>query len=138
MINFVSYNLALGFIDNSEFGDKVQHKADITFDKSVMNDLTKKYFGAEVKNHKTVDITVYKNGKYTVSALGGVSEYPQVQLLLKDNQNKEIYYAMVDYMSENPQDGKKLEYQRFIKLQKNVSSYSIKVIKEMDSPISFQ
>lgn len=137
MINFVGLNLALGFLDTSEYGDKVKGNADIVFDESVMDDLTKKYFGVEVKEHKTFEITTYENGKYTVPALGGVSAYPQVQLLLKDKEQGNIYYAIVDYMFEYPEEGQKLEYQHFIKLQKE-SFFIIRAIKGIESPINLE
>lgn len=137
MINFVGLNLALGFIDASEFGDKVKNGADIVFDESVMNALTKKYFGVQVKQHKTFDNIVYKDGQYTVPALGGVSEYPQVQLLMKDTGNQDIYYAIVDYVFEYPDKGKQLEYQRLLKLHKD-DGYTIKSIKDIKPPIDFK
>jgi len=135
IINFVGYNLALGLLDTSEFGDKLKENADIVFDESVIDDVAKKYFGVEVKQHKTFDITKYKDGKYTLPALGGVSEYPRVQVLLKDTNNEGVYYAIVDYMMEYPEEGEKLEYQRLFKLQKN-NAYTIKAIKEIEDPIN--
>ncbi|PKM90922.1 MAG: hypothetical protein CVU87_00475 [Firmicutes bacterium HGW-Firmicutes-12] len=136
IINFVGYNLALGFLDTSGFGDKVEEGVDIVFDVSVMDELAKKYFGVEIKEHKAVDITAYEKGKYTVPAVGGVSEYPKVRILLEDMQNKGIYYAIVDYMFEYPEDGEKMEYQRLIKMQKN-NAYVVKEIQEIEYPIDF-
>jgi hypothetical protein len=136
IINFVGYNLTLGFLDTSEFGDRVKEGIEIVFEESVMDDLAKKYFGTEIKEHKSVEITSYDNGKYTVPAVGGATEYPKVRILLEDTQNKGMYYAIVDYMFEYPEDGEKLEYQRLIKMQKN-NAYIIKEIQEIESPIDF-
>lgn len=137
IINFVGYNLALGLINPGEFGDKVTSGADIVFEQSVMNELAKKYFGAEIKNHQTVDFTAYADGKYTVPALGGVVEYPLVRLLIKNRDNEGIYYAVADYMTENPAEGKKLGYQYLIRLQKD-SFYTIKAITPIEYPVNFE
>ncbi|KUO58611.1 MAG: hypothetical protein APF84_15675 [Gracilibacter sp. BRH_c7a] len=136
VINFVGYNLALGFLDISEFGNKVEGNAEIVFDESVMNDLAVKYFGVEVKEHKTYEIVTYEKGKYTVPALGGVTEHPQVRLLIKDKENDGVYYAIVDYVFEYPEEGEKLEYQHLIKLQED-NNYTIKAIIENESPLNF-
>ncbi len=91
----------------------------------------------EIKNHQTYDIAVYQNGKYTVPALGGVIPYPQVKLLVKDTGNKDIHYAIVDYMLDSPQEGTKRQYEYLIKLQKN-NGYILKAVKEVASPIDFE
>lgn len=136
MIRFIGCSLAVGFIDHSEFGEKVTEGVEIQFDESVMNDLARKYFSVEVKEHKTVDIVSYGEGKYSVPALGGVSEYPRIQLFMKDNNNKDIYYAVVDYIFEGPEGGPEQEYQYLIKLRKT-DGYIIKSIKEIKDPINF-
>jgi len=101
-----------------------------------MNDLAVKYFGVEVKEHKTYEIVTYEKGKYTVPALGGVTEHPQVRLLIKDKENDGVYYAIVDYVFEYPEEGEKLEYQHLIKLQED-NNYTIKAIIENESPLNF-
>ncbi len=138
IINFVGVNIGAGFIDISEFGDKVKESgANVVFEESVMNDLANRYFGANIKEHKSYDIISYEKGIYTVPALGGVSEYPFIQMMMKDTKNDGTYYAIVDYMSENPQDGKQLEYEYLIELHKN-DFYTIKSIKEINYPIDFE
>ena len=137
IIKFIGCSLAVGFIDAGEFGDRVEHGVDVVFDGSVMNDLARKYFGVEVKNHKTVEIVTYENGKYRVPALGGVAEYPQIQLFLKDTENKSVHYAIVDYLFEGPEQAAELEYQYLMKLQKT-DGYTIKAIKEIKDPINME
>lgn len=138
IINLVGVNIGAGFIDISEFGDKVKENgADVTFEESVMNNLANKYFGADIKEHKSYDITIYEKGFYKVPALGGITEYPFIQMVMKDTKNDGTYYAIVDYMSENPQDGKQLEYEYLIELHKN-DYYTIKSIKEIKYPIDFE
>ncbi len=136
MINFVSHSLALGKIDPSKYGDKVIQGADIVFEESVLEDLTKRYFNSTVKKHQAYALGTYEKGKYTVPALGGVTEYPVLQLLLQEHENPEIYYGIVDYVFEHPSEGKSLEYQYLIKLHKG-DSYSIKSITEIEYPIDF-
>lgn len=136
MINFVSHSLALGKIDLSKYGDKVIHDPDIVFEESVLDDLTKRYFNSTVKKHQAYALGTYEKGKYTVPALGGVMEYPELQLLLQEQENPEIYYGVVDYVFDHPLDGKSLEYQYLIKLHKG-DSYSIKSITEIEYPIDF-
>ncbi|MGI6554257.1 MAG: hypothetical protein ACOX2P_02430 [Bacillota bacterium] len=137
IIKFIGCSLAVGFIDAGEFGDRVEHGVDVVFDGSVMNDLARKYFGVEVKDHKTMEIVTYENGKYSVPAMGGVTEYPQIQLLLRDKENKGVHYALVDYLFEGPEQAAELEYQYLIKLQKT-DGYTIKAIKEVEDPINME
>lgn len=140
IINYVGMNIALGNFNINEFGDKIKENGGtIVFDETLMNDLSKKYFGVEIKEHKSFDICTYINGSYEVPALGGVSEYPVVQLMLKDINNENIYYAIVDYMFDYPEGGKALEYQYIIKLEKiNNDEYVIKYIKNIEFPIDFE
>lgn len=136
MINFVSHSLALGKIDLSKYGDKVIHGPDIVFEESVLDDITKRYFNSTVQKHQAYALGTYEKGKYTVPALGGVTEYPELQLLMQDQENPEIYYGIVDYVFEHPSEGKSLEYQYLIKLHKN-GDYTIKAITEIEYPIDF-
>ena len=140
MINFACKSLALGIIDPSAFGDRVVQGADMVFEESVLNDISKMYFNSAVKEHRACAIGTYVNGKYSVTVLGGVTEYPQLQRLLRDKENPDRYYAIVDYLFEYPEEGRKLNYQYLIKLQRSNSDsndYSIKAIKEVEDPIDF-
>ncbi len=139
VINFVGINVGAGFIDTGEFGSRVkQENGNVIFDKSVMDDLANRYFGVGIKEHMSYDVITYKDGFYTVPALGGVSQYPVVKFLMKDSENEGIYYAFVNYMFDDPEKGKQLEYQDLIKLQKNSGDYIIKEIKEVKYKIDFK
>jgi hypothetical protein len=138
MINFVGLNLGLGTIDISEFGDKIKSGADIVFDESVMNTLSMRYFGTPIKEHKATDHVKYEKGNYIIPALGGITEYPAVQMLMKDTTRDGIFYAIVDYMHETPQEGIRLNDQDLIKLKKEDGGYMIRAIKEIESPIDFK
>lgn len=138
IINFVGVNLAAGYLDTSEFGDRIKEEnGEIQFDESVMNDLANQYFGTEIQEHQSNELIAYEDGTYIVPALGGVSEHPVVELLLKDVNDEGIYYAIVDYMSEYPEEGLKLEYEDIITLEKT-GLYTVKEIKEIQSPIDFE
>lgn len=63
--------------------------------------------------------------------------YPLVQIMMKDTENEGTYYAIVDYMFEYPEEGKQLEYEYLVELQKN-DNYTIKAIKEIKDPIDFE
>ena len=135
IINFVGINLGAGFLPASEFGNKVNEKdGKVIFDESVMNDLANRYFGVGIKAHKSYGAVTYEKGIYSIPALGGVSEYPLVKLLIKDTKNEGAYYALVDFMFDYPDKGKQLEYEYLIEMQKS-TGYTIKSIKEIQSPI---
>ncbi|MDD3174494.1 MAG: copper amine oxidase N-terminal domain-containing protein [Herbinix sp.] len=135
IVNFVGINLGAGYLPATEFGNKVREKdGKVIFDESVMNDLAKRYFGIGIKEHKSYGAVTYEKGVYSVPALGGVSEYPLVQLLMKDTKNEGTYYAIVDFIFDYPDQGKQLEYEYLIEMQKS-QSYTIKAIKEIKSPI---
>lgn len=136
MINFACKNLALGIIDQNNYGDRVVQGSDIVFEESVLDHIIKTYFNSAVKKHRAYEIGTYQNRKYTVPALGGVTEYPQLQLMFKDSENPDIYYAIVDYIVEHPEEGRKLEYQYLVRLQKS-DAYIIRAIKEVEYPIDF-
>jgi hypothetical protein len=138
IINFVGLNLSLETIDTSEFGDKINEiDSEVVFDESVMNDLANKYFGVDIKEHKSYEITKYEDGYYSVASLGGVSEYPLVQILMKDTENTSTYYSVVDYIFEPSQGDKTLEYEYLIELEKK-DTYLIKSIEEIKYPIDFE
>jgi len=147
IINFVGLNIGLGDFDLEQFGERVKEKdGNVAFEKLVMNELANLYFKVEIKEHQISPNIAYENGIYTVPSMGGVSEYPKVQMLLKDVKNEGIYYAIVDYMFEYPEEGEKLEYQYLIKLEHNLKkgkdekafrSYTIKELKKVEDPIDF-
>lgn len=138
IINFVGTNIWLGFFGTSEFSDKIKEKdGKVIFDKSVMDALANRYFGVNIKEHKSYNATTYENEIYTVQALGGVSEYPLVQIMMKDSESEGIYYTIVDYMFEYPEGEEQLEYEYLIELQKD-DDYIIKSIKEIKVPIDFE
>ncbi|WP_019850933.1 hypothetical protein [Desulfitobacterium sp. PCE1] len=140
MIDFACRSLALGIIDPRAFEDRVVRGADIVFAESVLDDIINRYFNSGVKEHRAYEIGTYKKGRYSVPALGGVTEYPQLQRLLRDKEHPDRYYAIVDYLLEYPGEGRKLNYQYLIKLHKSNNAshgYSIKVIKEVEDPINF-
>jgi hypothetical protein len=135
IINFVVINLGAGFLPATEFGNKVTEKdGKVIFDESVINELAKRYFGIGIKEHKSYGAVTYEKGAYSVPALGGVSEYPLVQLLMKDTKNEGTYYAIVDFIFDYPDQEKQLKYEYLIEMQKS-QSYTIKAIKEIKSPI---
>lgn len=140
MINFAGKGLALGMIDPNVFGGRVIQGADMVFEESVLDDIITMYFNSGVKAHRACVIGTYEKGKYSVPALGGVMEYPQLQRLLRDKENTDIYYAIVDYLFEAPEEGKKLDYQYLIKFKKgndDSHDYSIQAVKEVEEPIDF-
>ncbi|MBF8983859.1 hypothetical protein IZY60_09940 [Lutibacter sp. B2] len=138
IINVIANGISLGHIDVSEFGEKsvTIEEGKIIFDKSVMNALAKRFFGVEIKEHKSNEIATFKNGKYIVFASGGVIDEAKVQYLMKDTENEGVYYVIVDYVSDFPEEGEKLEYEYLVKLQKN-NYYMIKSITELEFPIDF-
>lgn len=148
IINFIGYNIGLGNFDLEQFGERMKEKdGNMVFDKSVMDELANLYFKVEIKEHQTLNDIEYENGVYTVPSMGGVSEYPKVQMLLKDVKNEGIYYAIVDYMFEYLEGGEKLEYQFLIKLElnfeedeseKSFRSYTIREIIEIEQLIDFE
>lgn len=138
IINFVGINLGLELFDITEYGNKVKiEDANLIFDESVMDDLTNKYFGIELKDHASNEFVIYENGNYSVPLLGGVSEYPIIKILFKDTENEEVYYAIADYMFESPEEGLQLQYEYLIELQKR-DNYNVKAIKEIYTPIDFE
>ena len=135
IINFVGINLGAGFLPASEFGNKIKEKdGKVIFDESVMNDLANRYFGVGIKGHKSYSVVTYEKGMYSVPAMGGVSEYPLVRLLIKDTKNEGAYYAMVDFMFDYPDKGEQLKYEYLIEMQKS-TGYTIRAIKEIKSPM---
>lgn len=142
IIRVIGLNIALGWIDISKFDDNSESVIEDAFagyivDKSVMNNLSIIYFGTGIQEHKSIDPLTYNNGSYTIPALGGVSEYPVIRMLLKDSGNEGIYYAVVDYMFDIPEEETEFEYQYLIKLQKN-DSYVIESIDEVNMPMDFE
>jgi hypothetical protein len=138
IINFVGINLSLETIDISTFGDKINEiDSEVVFDESVMNDLANKYFGVDIKEHKSYEITKYEDGYYSVASLGGVSEYPLVQILMKDIENTSTYYSIVDYIFKTCEGDTTLEYEYLIELEKK-DNYLIKSIEEINYPIDFE
>lgn len=139
IIKCIGVNIGAGFIDTSEFGDKVStYGGNIIFDKSIMNDLAERYFGIGIKDNKSYDIAIYESGKYTVPALGGVSEYPIVQLMMKDNNNEGDFYAIVDYLFDSPTESNKFMYEYLVELKSaDNNDYVIKAIDEIKDPINF-
>lgn len=138
LIDFVGCNLGLGTaIDLSEFGDKITTGSEIVFDESVLDDLTERYFGTEVTEDQSTDIVTYQNGTYSVPALGGITAYPTLQTLMRDTNQDDIYYAVVDYMLDSPDVETTLEYEYLIQLQKD-EDFIIKSIQKVSSPIDFE
>lgn len=148
IINFIGYNIGLGNFDLKNFGERVKEiDGNIVFDESVMNELANIYFKEEIKEHQTFNDIEYETEIYTVPSMGGISEHPKVKMFLKDVNNEEIYYAIVDYIFEYPEEGEKLEYQYLIKLEQNLvvgkdeksfRRYIIREIKEIKQPINFE
>ncbi len=138
IIDFVGVNLGLGHINTSEFDNRIEEKdAEVIFNETVMSELSKRYFGVDIKEHKSYEMTKYENGFYRVPALGAASEYPFIQIMMKNIKNDEIYYLIVDYIFEYPDEGKSLEYQYLIELQ-NKDDYIVRSIKEINEPINFE
>lgn len=137
IINFIGVNLGLGYLYSSEISNGItEEDGQVVFDESIMNTLANKYFGIEIKEHQSGEIITYEDGIYKVPSMGGVSEYPIIQVMLKDSKNKDVYYAIVDYVFDSPEEATKLEYQYLIKLEKE-DNYIIKEITEIKSPIDF-
>lgn len=89
---------------------------------------------------KTVTLTKKEKGELErVLAPDSTAKTPVIQEMLEDAAGNGTYYAIVDYFSDNPQDGKKLEYERFLELQKtDAGEYVIKSINEIKYPIDFE
>ncbi len=135
IIHFVGVAIGGDFIDAREFGDQiVENAGEVMFEASVMDDLANRYFGTGIKEHRSYDLAAYENGIYTVFALGGVTEYPTIQVLMKDTVHEGTYYAIVDYRFEYIDDGSQLEYQYLMELYKE-DNFIIKSIKEVLDPI---
>jgi hypothetical protein len=139
IVKFAGINLAAGFIKPSDFGDRVKESgSEMVIDKDVVNEIGEKYFGAKVEKPKSSEIVKFKDGTYSVPSLGGIAKIPVIQEMLKDTSSSDTYYAIVDYLSDNPRDGMKLEHERLFELQKSDNrGYVIKSINEIKYPIDF-
>jgi len=62
----------------------------------------------------------------------GITEKPEIQLLVKDAENPNRYYVLVDYTSNNSQDGSSIAYRYLFELEKN-DIYSIEASMQIDS-----
>lgn len=138
VIGMLGMNIARGSIELTEFGDKAQTDNEtITFDETIMEELSERYFGISIQKHQSVDSVTYADGVYTVPNVGGVSEFPVVVVLLRDTGNDGIYYALADYTWDIDESGYKREYQHLIKPQENGDGYIIKAIEDVKIPLQY-
>ncbi|NCC67809.1 MAG: hypothetical protein EOM14_06385 [Clostridia bacterium] len=137
IIKILVLNIGLGRIDLSEFGDTVQTGAEITMDESVMDELADKYFGTVIQTHQSIENAEYYNEVYTIQELGGVTEFPEIAVMMQDTDRENTYYALVDYVNDYGDNGYMYEYQYLIKLQKNSDEYTIKSIEEIDEQLYY-
>ena len=136
IINYVALNVGLGTITIST--TDVKTGSDIVFSDTKLNEIAKKYLGVTVKTHKTTTNAKYSSGNYTVKAVGGVVEFPEIKRFMKDTENEGTYYAIVDYILGSPSSVKaEVKYQYLIKLQKTGSDYVIKSVKKISDTIDF-
>lgn len=133
IIKFIGVHIALGDILAGEYND-----GKITFSEKVANEKAIEYVGKEIEEPQSVaDLVEYSNGSYSVPDIGGVFEWPVVKLALKDTEDENITYFIVNYEFAGPDDEyAEVEYQYLIKFD-NIN-YVAKSVKKIEDIIDFK
>jgi len=131
IIESIGMSIGLGDLNLSEFGDQVKDGADVVFEVEVMDTLVERYFGRSLSTYETTGSVTYADGYFTVPAMGGVSDYPVLRILMADKKRADTYYALVDYMFNSPDGIENIEYRYLIELSMD-GIYIVKSVKKVD------
>lgn len=130
-INFIGLNIADGKVNVSLFGDLVDEGAEITFDASVMQSLLEEYIGTTVTEPQSTTFVTYDSGRYTVPAIGGVTESPEIQFIMQDTGYQGRYYAVVNYKLPGSDE---VMYQNLMTIE-FYNGYHVRGIERIDDPV---